>query len=34
MAQPEDIAEAYVYLVKNGFTTGTVLLIDGGSHLV
>ncbi|MED1204167.1 SDR family oxidoreductase [Heyndrickxia acidicola] len=34
VAQPEDIAEAYVYLVKNGFTTGTVLLIDGGAHLV
>ncbi|MDP4105793.1 MAG: SDR family oxidoreductase [Bacillota bacterium] len=34
VAQPEDIAEAYVYLAKNGFTTGTVLLIDGGAHLV
>lgn len=34
VAQPEDIAEAYVYLVKNGCTTGAVLLIDGGSHFV
>jgi NAD(P)-dependent dehydrogenase (short-subunit alcohol dehydrogenase family) len=34
IAQPEDIAESYVYLAKNGFTTGTVVLIDGGAHLV
>jgi NAD(P)-dependent dehydrogenase (short-subunit alcohol dehydrogenase family) len=34
VAQPEDIAESYVYLAKNGFTTGTVVLIDGGAHLI
>jgi NAD(P)-dependent dehydrogenase (short-subunit alcohol dehydrogenase family) len=34
VAQPEDIAESYVYLAKNGFTTGTAVLIDGGAHLV
>lgn len=34
IAQPEDIAQSYVYLAKNGFTTGTVVLIDGGAHLV
>lgn len=34
IAVPEDIAESYVYLAKNGFTTGTVVLIDGGAHLV
>lgn len=34
IAQPEDIAETYVYLAKNGFTTGTSVLIDGGAHLV
>ncbi|NHM31372.1 SDR family oxidoreductase [Neobacillus terrae] len=34
IAQPEDIAESYVYLAKNGFTTGTAVLIDGGAHLV
>lgn len=34
VAQPEDIAEAYVYLVKNDFTPGTVILVDGGAHLV
>lgn len=31
---PRNIAESYVYLAKNGFTTGTVVLIDGGAHLV
>ncbi|PLT32152.1 SDR family oxidoreductase [Bacillus sp. V5-8f] len=34
VAQPEDIAQTYVYLAENGFTTGTSVLIDGGAHLV
>jgi NAD(P)-dependent dehydrogenase (short-subunit alcohol dehydrogenase family) len=34
IAQPEDIAQSYVYLAKNVFTTGSVVLIDGGAHLV
>lgn len=34
VAQPEDIAESYVYLAKNGFTTGSVVLVDGGARLV
>ncbi|MBG9546787.1 SDR family oxidoreductase [Cytobacillus firmus] len=34
IAKPEDIAETYVYLAKNGFTTGTAVLSDGGAHLV
>ncbi|CAH0344572.1 SDR family oxidoreductase [Bacillus sp. CECT 9360] len=34
VATSEDIAESYVYLAKNGFTTGTVILIDGGARLV
>ncbi|MEH7502733.1 SDR family oxidoreductase [Neobacillus drentensis] len=34
IAQPQDIAESYVYLAKNGFTTGTVVLINGGAHLI
>ncbi|WP_026695196.1 SDR family oxidoreductase [Peribacillus kribbensis] len=34
IAQPEDIAETYVHLAKNRFTTGTSVLIDGGAHLV
>jgi NAD(P)-dependent dehydrogenase (short-subunit alcohol dehydrogenase family) len=34
VAEPEDIAQTYVYLAKNRFTTGSVVLIDGGAHLV
>ncbi|RFU67151.1 SDR family oxidoreductase [Bacillus sp. V59.32b] len=34
VATSEDIAESYVYLAKNGFSTGTVILIDGGARLV
>ncbi|SEB49995.1 SDR family oxidoreductase [Paenibacillus sp. GP183] len=34
IAQAEDIGETYVYLAKNGFTTGTTVIIDGGAHLV
>ncbi|MBP1936800.1 SDR family oxidoreductase [Paenibacillus sediminis] len=34
VASSEDIAESYVYLAKNGFITGSVVLIDGGAHLV
>ncbi|MDI7743390.1 SDR family oxidoreductase [Lysinibacillus fusiformis] len=34
VAQPKDIAETYVYLAKNGFTTGISVLIDGGAHLI
>lgn len=33
IAQPEDIAETYVFLAKNGFTTGSVVIIDGGALL-
>ncbi|WP_409305826.1 SDR family oxidoreductase [Peribacillus sp. SCS-155] len=34
IAKPEDIAQTYVYLAKNGFTTGTSVLVDGGAHLI
>jgi NAD(P)-dependent dehydrogenase (short-subunit alcohol dehydrogenase family) len=33
IAQPEDIAQSYVYLAGNGFTTGSVVQIDGGALL-
>jgi NAD(P)-dependent dehydrogenase (short-subunit alcohol dehydrogenase family) len=33
IAQPEDIAETYVYLAKNRFTSGTVILNEGGALL-
>lgn len=31
--QPEDVADAVLFLAGNGFVTGTVLLVDGGRHL-
>lgn len=31
---PEDIADAIAYLMGNGFTTGTVLHVEGGHRLV
>ena len=33
IGKPEEIAEAVVFLVSNGFVTGTVLDIDGGARL-
>lgn len=33
IAQPEDIAASYVYLAKNSFTTGSVIMIEGGALL-
>jgi NAD(P)-dependent dehydrogenase (short-subunit alcohol dehydrogenase family) len=33
VGEPADIAEAYVYLMRDGFTTGTVLTVDGGGVL-
>jgi NAD(P)-dependent dehydrogenase (short-subunit alcohol dehydrogenase family) len=30
----EDIAEAVLFLMKNGFTTGITLTVDGGRTLV
>ena len=34
IGRPEDIAEAYLYLMKDGFVTGITLLSDGGYVLV
>jgi NAD(P)-dependent dehydrogenase (short-subunit alcohol dehydrogenase family) len=34
VGRPEDVAAAAIYLMKNEFTTGTVLPIDGGGILV
>lgn len=34
IGHPEDIAEGAMFLMRNGFVTGTVLTIDGGKLLV
>lgn len=34
VGQPEDIAEAAVYLIQCGFATGSVVYVDGGAQLV
>jgi NAD(P)-dependent dehydrogenase (short-subunit alcohol dehydrogenase family) len=31
---PEDVAEAYLYLMRGGYTTGQTLYVDGGMSLV
>ncbi|WP_394763713.1 SDR family oxidoreductase [Phenylobacterium sp.] len=31
---PADVAQAYVYLMKGGYTTGQVLIVDGGLMLI
>jgi NAD(P)-dependent dehydrogenase (short-subunit alcohol dehydrogenase family) len=33
VGEPQDIAEAYMYLLGNGFTTGQTLVVDGGGTL-
>jgi len=30
VGRPEDVAEAYLYLMKNGYSTGTTVITDGG----
>ena len=32
--QPNDLADAVLFLMQNGFTTGTVLHVDGGHRLI
>ena len=34
MATPAEVAEAYIYLMKAGYTTGQVLRVDGGRSLI
>jgi len=31
VGEAEDIAETYLYLMQSGFTTGQIVVIDGGS---
>jgi NAD(P)-dependent dehydrogenase (short-subunit alcohol dehydrogenase family) len=34
VGRPEDIAQTVLYLMQNGYTTGTVISVDGGHRLV
>jgi NAD(P)-dependent dehydrogenase (short-subunit alcohol dehydrogenase family) len=34
VGRPEDVAKTVLYLMQNGYTTGTVIQIDGGHRLV
>ena len=34
IGRPKEVAEAVLFLMSNGFVTGTVLAIDGGGGLV
>ncbi|MET8243645.1 SDR family oxidoreductase [Streptomyces sp. NPDC005202] len=34
VGEPEDVAEAYLYLMRGGYSTGTVVVVDGGGVLV
>ncbi|MFI4935354.1 MAG: SDR family oxidoreductase [Caulobacterales bacterium] len=34
IGEPEEAAEAYLYLMRAGYTTGQILLVNGGSSLV
>jgi NAD(P)-dependent dehydrogenase (short-subunit alcohol dehydrogenase family) len=34
IGRPEEVAEAVLFLMSNGFVTGTVLAIDGSGGLV
>lgn len=33
VGQPEDVAHAVLFLIQNGFVTGTIIDCDGGLHL-
>jgi NAD(P)-dependent dehydrogenase (short-subunit alcohol dehydrogenase family) len=33
VGQPEDIAQAIVYLASNGYATGSTVLVDGGGAI-
>src|SRR3979411_2124660 len=34
VGEPEDLAETYLYLMRERFSTGTMIVVDGGSTLV
>ena len=34
LGEPEDVAQSYIYLMTHPYTTGLVLVVDGGARLV
>ncbi len=34
MGEAPDLAQAYLYLMREGFSTGQVIIVDGGTTLV
>ncbi|WP_321495140.1 SDR family oxidoreductase [uncultured Desulfobacter sp.] len=34
LASPDEVADAYIYLMKNSYTTGRSVVIDGGAMLI
>ncbi len=34
VGQPGDVAQTVLYLLRNGYTTGTVICVDGGHRLI
>jgi NAD(P)-dependent dehydrogenase (short-subunit alcohol dehydrogenase family) len=34
IGEPNEVAEAYLYLMRAGYTTGQILLVDGGGSVV
>jgi hypothetical protein len=34
VGEPSEVAEAYIYLMKNRFSTGSIVVADGGGLLV
>ena len=34
VGEVSDIAEAFLYLMRNGYSSGTIVTVDGGSVLV
>jgi len=34
LGEPEDLAHAYVYLMREGYSTGQVIVVDGGAVLI
>jgi NAD(P)-dependent dehydrogenase (short-subunit alcohol dehydrogenase family) len=34
VGEPQDIADAFVFLMNQGFATGSIITVDGGAVLV